>query len=592
MCGISGFYSTNKKRIFTKQQLVKFTDAISHRGPDADGYYIDKNEGIYFGHRRLRIIDLSTDADQPMKSSDSKIIIVFNGEILNYKELKEKLKKYKFKSNSDTEVIINGYLEHGTEIFSKLDGFFAIALYDCTKKCLYLVRDRLGKKPLYYSYEGGNLIFSSEAKSFLKNKDLLKNIDLDDAEVKKLFEFQYLYDNEKTIIKGINKVKPGTYLKFSNSKIKEKTYWKLGYKKFTGTYEEALKKTEELLIKAIEKRVNNCDVNQGVFLSGGLDSSTVAAIAAKIKGKEKIKTFTAVSSAKMDERSFADLVANHIGSEHTQVEMLYPDIVAEIDEIIETYDDMSSFDPGTISERLLAKQIRKKGITVVLVGEGADEVFGGYSWYGLSKFPFNLLPSRIRSSLYYYIVTRRFKDSFFSTALNNFHRTLNSYNGGIFDQIANFEITKQLPNHFNMKVDKGNMAYGIEARSPYLDYELVSFVYSLPDEYKLKGKYFNFSASWEKRILRDIAKKYLPKNIYNRKKYGFMLSMIDTIEANRDYVNKRILKNIDLLKKYLPKKYIEWVLRPSNNRIEAKEKEFMQWRLLLFSVWYDKYFKN
>ncbi|MFH1565916.1 MAG: asparagine synthase (glutamine-hydrolyzing) [bacterium] len=587
MCGIAGIY-TNKNRSFEKD-IKSMADALKHRGPDSYGYHIDEKQGLYFGHRRLRIIDLSKRADQPMYSVDKDIIIVFNGEIYNHLEIKKDLedKGYKFKSTSDTEVIIYGYKEYGTKIFEKLDGVFGIGLWDEKKKELFVVRDRIGVIPLYYISDSGTFYFASEVKAFKKVWDFKLNIE----SFKTLLGFMYNFHPKNTMVEGVQKVRPGTYLEVSNKGIKEKTYWSLKIKRNNVSYEEAVIQTEKLLKEAVEKRVLNCDVPQGVLLSGGIDSSMVAAIAAKVSGSEKVKTFTAISDSKRDEREHARTVANYIGSEHTEVYMDSKNILRSIDDIIDTYDDLNSVDPGVVSVWLLSDKIRKLGMRVVLTGEGADEVFGGYSWYGLSKFPFNLLPPFLRNSFFYYVLSRVTTNRFFNFHRKLFNRQVKSHKYGIFDQIASFEIKDQLPNHFNMKVNKGNMIHGVEPRVPYLDYKLLQYVCNLPPKYKLKGFFFNYWMSWEKRILRDVAKKYLPEEIFMRKKHGFMLSMVDTMNADMEYVRKRIKNNEEVISGVLGKKYLNWLFKSTDNKILATEKEFMTWKLLLFSVWYDKLIK-
>jgi len=593
MCGIVGVFSKGKNTDYTKTVEI-MTKALRHRGPDSSGFYFNKKDGIYLGHRRLRIIDLSPRADQPMFNKSKSVVITYNGEIYNHKDLRKDLeeKGYRFVSECDTEVIVHGYEEYGTKVFEKLDGVFAIGLWDAKKKKLILARDRLGLKPLYFLKSNDTILFASEVSAFRKIKLSFWEKELDFDIFHLLLGFQYNFHPSKTLIKGIEKVPPASFIEISGKDFKVTKFWELPNNKLNLSYGDAKNKLHDLLFSAVEKRVLNCDVPQGVLLSGGLDSSTIAVMAAHVTGRERVKTFTAISDNKMDERKYARIVAKHIGSEHTEVFMDGSRIIDDIDEIIATYDDLGTVDPGIVSVFLLSEKIRELGIRVVLVGEGADEIFGGYSWYGLSKFPFNFVPSFVRSTLYYYILSRAISSSFFNFHRKEFHEVLNSHKGNIFDQISSFEILDQLPNHFNMKVDKGNMSHGVEPRVPYLDYKLVEFVYNLPPEYKLYGPFFNNWGAWEKRILRDIAKDYLPKEIFIRKKHGFMLSMTDTMNANRKIVTRRILENKEIITKVLDEKYLDWLLNPVSNKILAKEQEFMTWKLFLFSVWYDYYFKR
>jgi asparagine synthase (glutamine-hydrolysing) len=471
-----------------------------------------------------------------------------------------------------------------------LDGDFAIALWNSRNKKLILARDKIGIKPLYYIYWNNTLCFSSEAKSFIDLNFQSWRKELDSSAVATLLGFQYYFDIEHTIIKGVQKVPAGSLLEFDSKGVVKQRYWTLEINPIAPSYSEAVRTTKNLLREAVIKRVMNCDVDQGILLSGGLDSSTVAALAANHLGHKKIKTFTSISDNKQDERQYARQVAKHLGADHTEILMDYKNILGDIDNIIKVYDDLNSFDPGIISTFLLSGLVKKHGISVVLVGEGADEALGGYSWYGLSKFPFNLVPSYIRSTMYYYILSRGIHGSVFNKNRFAFHNKLNSYKGSIYQKITQYEVSSQLPNHFNYKVDKGNMANAVEARLPYLDPTFVEYVFNLPDNYKLNGSYFNHWKSWEKRILRDIGREYLPENIVNRKKHGFMLSMDDTLRSNKKFIIHRITNNKELILNYLSQDYYDWLFMETGNHLLAKEKEFMTWRLFLFSVWYDYYF--
>lgn len=587
MCGIAGIYTKSNKSY--KNEIKFMTDSLTHRGPDSFGYRIDEREGLFLGHRRLRVVDLSKKADQPMYSASKDTILVFNGEIYNHKKIRKDLEKkgYKFNSQSDSEVIVYGYKEYGTKIFEKLDGVFGLGIWDERKKKLFVCRDRIGVVPLYYIYDSGTFYFASEVKAFKKVWSFKLSIE----SFRTLLGFMYNFHPKNTMVEGVYKVRPGTYLEVSEKGIKEKTYWSLKIKRNNVSYEKAVSETEKLLKEAVEKRVLNCDVPQGVLLSGGIDSSMIAALATKVSGSEKVKTFTAISDSKRDERGYAKIVAKHIGSNHTEVYMDSKNILRSIDKIIQAYDDLNSVDPGVVSVWLLSNEIRKLGMRVVLTGEGADEVFGGYSWYGLSKFPFNIIPNFLRNSFYYYVLSRVTTNKFFNYHKKLFNKQVKSHKYGIFDQITSFEIKDQLPNHFNMKVNKGNMAHGVEPRVPFLDYKLLQYVCNLPSEYKLKGPFFNYWMSWEKRILRDVAKKYLPEEILMRKKHGFMLSMVDTMNADIKYVRKRINNNRGVILKVLDSKYLDWLMKDTSNKILATEKEFMTWKLFLFSVWYDYFFR-
>ena len=297
MCGITGFTWEDK-------QLIKsITNCISHRGPDSEGYFTDK--GISLGHRRLSIIDLSEKGKQPMFNEDGTIVIVFNGEIYNFKSLKADLEKkgYKFKSNSDTEVIIHGYEEYGVNICSKLDGMFAFGLWDKNNNKLIIARDRIGKKPLYYFHEKNKLIFASEIKSILNagvSREIDKEVMLDTVSCR-------FSPGNKTVFSHIKKLPPGSYAEFSKNKLKINYYWHIP--QLTEKHNPSIKEVDSLIESAVEKRLIS-DVPIGILLSGGLDSSTIVSY---MKRKtNKIKTFSVGFTESIDESKYARIVANNI----------------------------------------------------------------------------------------------------------------------------------------------------------------------------------------------------------------------------------------------------------------------------------------
>lgn len=637
MCAIFGFVTTNNK--YRQEHLEKMGKILHHRGPD--GTEILRSDiGVHLGHNRLSIIDLSKKGKQPMSNEDGSIWLTYNGEIYNFQEIREELKnkKHLFKSDTDSEVVIHAYEEWGLDCLEKFNGMFAFAIYDKNKNQLILVRDRLGIKPLYYLVNNNPEIFASETQSAFRLRSFLtlkrsggggatsveednnniKNILRPQSAkvsnffafsseikglraltklkpnlqaIKKLLGFPYLPDNTQTTIEGVYKLPPAHYLVYDikSGKAEIKRYWRLDVKKKFRElrFESALEELENKLVNSIKMQLV-ADVPVGIMLSGGLDSSVIAAIAQK-NSKQKIHTFTAGSDTKIDEREFARKVADHIGSIHQEIIIDPANVIENIEKSIKYFDDLNTFDGGLLTNHLIAEKMREKGVKVILLGEGADEIFGGYSWFGISKSPFNLLPMFFKKYLYYYSISRNLSFN----PLRGFQLLQRS---GLwrktFDAISNCEITQQLPNNYLMKVDKGTMSGSVEARVPYLDHDLVEFAYSLPANFKLKGLSQSFGKVNEKYILRELAKKYLPLDIAMRKKKGGMLPIADIIKNNIGKIEKYLLAENSLSTQIFGRKKIEKLFRgnienlgKSNWNFREVEREIFLWKLFLLEVW-------
>jgi len=390
MCGVAGIIGGSKD---AKQELSRMMDCIEHRGPDASGVYVSHKQDVLLGNRRLAILDLSEKGRMPMSSKDGNVIVSQNGEIYNYPDLKKELenKGYKFISESDTEAIIYGYMEWGTEVFNKLRGMFIITIYDKKKDLVFLIRDRIGIKPVYYLRHNGSIYFASEAKAFSKvGYSLGDNIDLEN--VHKLLGFMFLPESSETIVKGVQKLPPGTYARINPKKldIKLVKYWNLptGMDQSEVSFSSAVEELDSLLSESVRMHLQS-DVPLGIMLSGGLDSSLLTAYVKQHSGDEKVTTFSARFDHKFNESEYAKRVADHIGTDHEEILIDTSRVNENIEKHIKSYDDLTTFDGGLITTAILCKEIKKKGITVLLLGEGADEVFGGYSWFGLSQLPFS-----------------------------------------------------------------------------------------------------------------------------------------------------------------------------------------------------------
>ena len=596
MCGITGFSWEDKSLI------KKITKCISHRGPDSEGYFIDR--GISLGHRRLSIIDLSPKGKQPMFNEDNNISIVFNGEIYNFKELKDEIKKkgHIFKSNSDTEVIIHGYEVYGEDIFSKLDGMFAIGLWDKKNKKLLIARDRIGKKPLYYALQENNIIFASEIKSILE------------AEVPRTINQSVLLETlssrfspgNNTVFSEIKKLPPGSYGVFSKGSLKIQSYW--GLPVLTQERTPLVNEVDSLIESSVGKRLIS-DVPIGVLLSGGLDSSAIVSYMAR--KTNNIKTFSVGFSEGIDESKYARLVADHYSTDHKEI-MLDKEILSHLPRVLWHLDEPIS-DPASLPTYLLCKEV-SKDVKVALSGEGGDEVFGGYDTVNklsfiqkldkipkiirsnlmapflsalssLNKYPkkqiYNFAADLLKSKtieesykkLYYFPFNKSELKDYTS---NDVSDLLDKYiqKDDLYKSSIAFYFNEWLPNDLLMKVDKMSMANGLEIRAPFLDKDLIKYFFSIPKEYKVNKSLF------KKTIF-----PHLPKEITNRKKQGFSLP-ISTWFTEKDFVD-RVRPHIENLKarKIFNADQIDKLIKnPTIYRNDHK-----LWTLLNLELWYDLY---
>lgn len=583
MCGIFGL-------IGSKENIDGPLSTLSHRGPDDKGIYSD--ELVTLGHQRLSIIDLSKRGRQPMANEESDIWLVYNGEIYNFLELRNLLKKHhRFVSNTDTEVLVHGFEEWGIDtLLRKVNGMFAFCLYDRTKGYCYLVRDRIGKKPLYYFLGKNFIAFSSETKSFFKLKKFSFDIDIESLEL--LMGFPFLPDNQKTIIRNVYKVEPGSYLKVNchDRSFKKLLYWRLEKSEKENLFSKPVEELDKLLRNAVRLRMT-ADVPLGILLSGGLDSSLITAIASK-ESDSRVKTINiSFPGTCIDEREKALMVAKHCQTDHHELKLTCKSSYKLLRENIFIFDDLSTFDSGLFSTYLLCRETRKLGVKVVLTGEGADELFGGYSWFKFSKFPFSFFPEAVKSNFYYYAIMRLFPGQKFIKYADFLKNKLMEEDQSFFKKIQYFEIKYSLPNHYCMKLDKGSSAASVEARAPFLDYRVAQFAYNLPEDYLLKGNIINRKPN-DKFILRKIAEKYLPEATVNMRKKGGLLPVYAILEEGLMQDGQLILKNqynLHIFGKKFLRRMID--LNPKN-RFSLWQREWILWRTLIFSLWFDYYKKN
>jgi len=601
MCGINGFNFVSKKI------LKQMNKSLSHRGPDASSEFFNPKNKISLGHRRLSIIDLSEKGSQPMTYTYKKklVTIVFNGEIYNYQEIRNVLieKGYEFKSTSDTEVILASYLEWGEDCVKKFNGMWAFCIYDKQKNILFLSRDRVGKKPLYYYYDGDKFIFSSEIKGILKHKLKLK---MDKDAIDLYFSLGFI-PAPYSIYKNIQKIeqRQSIIFKLKTKTIKKKNYY--DWPKFNPINNKVkLKKDFHNLISDSVKLRMISDVPLGAFLSGGLDSSTIVNYAKKFN--EDINTYSIGFDGELDETPNINILKNHFGTNHHHRYFREKDFKEMLPDIFYYYDEPFS-DYPMFPSRMLSKFAREK-LTVSLSGDGGDEIFGGYPRYKIAYqmeilrrfprffrkmlmgLPIEKLKEGIRLSLLP-------KETFYSEARKNYYKPeitkkilseelkkcLSKTNGNLVEAVRLMDISfYTLSDNFLTKVDRASMINSLEVRCPFLDYRLIEYSMKLPTKYKV-GLFH------EKTFFREIISRFLPKKIINNKKQGFT-PPIGKWMQKKSY--KRELKeNLNELykKKIISREWFDFYKKEifSGNSIVQNNYKI---RLFLFYKWWKYWIKN
>lgn len=623
MCGICGFVS---KQNITLEQLKKMNDTMYHRGPDDSGEEIFPMKNGYqmgMGQRRLSIMDLSPLGHQPMHSEDKRISVVFNGEIYNFSELREELKGYPFHSACDTEIIIAAYLKWGIECVHRFNGMFAICLYDRETEDVYLVRDRIGKKPLYYEVESGNLIFASELKPLIAREGFRKNIR---TEVLSRFLFQQYINAPDSIFENVYKLEPGSILKFHYGETKTWKYWDIKevYRKMqenpVTNYAIAKAELKELLKKAVSSRMI-ADVPLGAFLSGGYDSSLMTAMAQE-HSSEPVKTFSiGFNEERYNEAGYAKEVANYLGTKHTELYIDEKEMFDLVDSIPEYYDEPFA-DSSQIPSMLVSK-LARQDVTVALSGDGGDEFFCGYNIYenvhqaqmldmlgGLTHGICNLpilkqaglekrLPFRVRV-----IAGNRNKETKTQFGASNYIIRANKMvlGGGVSCHypiesaygVSNWQIRRMLldmdtylPGDILCKVDRASMKYSLEARCPILDKDVME--YSFRMSHNLKYEKGN-----KKRILKDIAYDYIPKELLDRPKVGFGVPLDKWLRGplkeqltdmcSRDYLKRQGIFDADFVADMIE----DYVRTGDGGPATGANYSKLSWSFFTFQQWYRK----
>ena len=630
MCGITGWVNLDQaKSNHVESVLHSMCETILHRGPDSEGVWMD--DTVALGMRRLSIIDLKT-GDQPVFSSDRSVVAMQNGELYNYREVRAELEKkgYKFVTQTDTEIIPHLYQEYGEDFVDHLNGMFAIALWDTRKKKLVLARDRFGEKPLYYGIFDGKLLYASEPKALLAHPSVKAELDLD--ALRHYLSYDYV-PAPRSIYKGISKLPAAHVLTVENGEVKTRRYWNLSWKKngHKPAIDRAAAELRELLSDAVRMRLVS-DVPLGILLSGGVDSSTIAAFATQ-HATEKVKTFSiGFEEDSFDESKYARQVAQHLGTEHYEA-TLSVDTAADLISDIGSWLDEPLSDGSLIPTYMLARFVRHH-VTVALGGDGGDELFAGYPMYYGHKVAkmYSAVPGFIRSGAIEPIVKRlpvstknlsfeyrakRFVRSSNYDLITRHHSWFGSFSldeqaslltsevreqtsGDIYlgaremlercdassdvEQMQFLDIGFYMAEDILTKVDRAAMAVSLETRAPFLDPRIGQFAASIPLEYKLRG-------STGKYILKKAMAGMLPHEILHRAKKGFGIPIADWLKGRLNPLMHDMLAPTRLKEQGLfESAYVERLIRDHETGVASNHKQL--WTLLVFQLWHDSFLSD
>lgn len=642
MCGIVGIISKNKEQL---AQIDNATQALIRRGPDNQSVVRFKN--LALGHARLSIIDVSENANQPFNDKSKRFTIIFNGEIYNYLDLREELinEGLEFRTNSDTEVLLNLYIKYGEKCLEKLNGFFAFSVYDKKDNSLFIARDRIGIKPLLYYFDGTDFIFASELKAIFKFKI---NKEIDQVSLFNYLQFNYI-PTHKSILTKVQKLKPGYFIKINSindiESIEEQNYYDIPFNeketivKNAFNYDKSKEMLRNLLDEAVQKRLI-ADVPVGTFLSGGVDSSIISLLAKKHKADLQTFSIGYKDEPFFDETNYANSVAKKIGTKHHVFSLSNNDLYENLNDILD-YIDEPFADSSAIAVYLLSKET-KKHVTVALSGDGADEMFSGYNKHMAdfkARYP-GIKESLVKSA---YPIFKRLPKSR-NSKLTNLNRQLHKFSLGanltnkerywkwaslISEEKANYLLKEELifnpqrlsdtafdfkkrkdellrfirkegdlndvlytdmqmvlANDMLKKVDSMSMANSLEVRTPFLDHKVVNFAFNLPRAFKI-------NADMKKKILQDAFKDELPTEVYNRSKHGFEVPLLGWFKNElKDKIENDLLSN-ELIEE-------QGIFNPSAIK-ELKEQLYSNnpedapatiWALIVFNSWWKKYIKD
>ncbi|MBO6196926.1 MAG: asparagine synthase (glutamine-hydrolyzing) [Butyrivibrio sp.] len=625
MCGISGFVS---KRQINKEELRVMNDTMYHRGPDDSGVELYEGKGGYtigFAQRRLAILDLSPLGHQPMHSQDGRISLVFNGEIYNFLELKEELSDYTFKSTCDTEVIIAAYLKWGIDMVDHIHGMFGIALYDRDTEDVYLIRDRIGKKPVFYWIDGENIVFASELKPIMKCPGF-KGI-INQSVIPRYLYQQYIAAPD-TIFENVYKLEAGSVLKFNNGEIKKWKYWNIKdvYHEMAldpvNNYEEAKQGLKERLKKAVVSRMI-ADVPLGTFLSGGYDSSLVTAMAQEFSN-EPVKTFCiGFDVPSYNEAEYAKEIAKYLGTDHTELYISEKEMFDLVSSIPHYYDE--PFADNSEIPSMLVSKLAKKDVTVALSGDGGDEFFCGYNVYdnvgqaqkldfagaivhAVGQIPLgsgkllDKMPFRVRV-----VANNRNPETKTQLVSEGYIKASSAFINSEVDvlpilypversyDVGNFQTRRMLldmdtylPEDILVKMDRASMKYSLENRCPIMDTDVMEYSFRIPHKFK----YYNGD---KKHILKDIAYDYIPKELLERPKTGFGVPMDAWLrgplrDALLDYSSNDFLKKQGIFDAQFVSTFInDYVAKGDGGPATGANFSKIAWSFFIFQQWYSYY---
>ena len=584
MCGICGemrFDGTQTSNIRSKIML----DAISSRGPDNTGSCIDKN--IFLGHKRLSVIDISSNSDQPMEDND--LIIVFNGVIFNYKKLRDTLSRegYEFFSGGDTEVILKCYKHYGEDMLNHLDGVFSFVIYDRNSGEFFCARDRLGIKPFYYTYTKDAFAFSSNTAAFIDDK---KHFSINKKSLHHQFTLHSVVPAPDTILSNIFKLEPGSFIRVnSDGKISKTKYYSFNYIKLNtkNNDREIIEETDRLLLKAIEKRFYTADVDVGVLLSGGLDSSLIVAMASK-HNLSDINTFSigfpTIGNEEGNEFYYSDKVSKQFKTNHHKYNISQDELFGSLDDVVKAMPE-PMFSQDSAAFYLLAKKVSLKQ-KVVLSGQGADELFGGYFWYkkmdqtkGSSVEKFTQHYFDREHDDYCKMINKSFITTDYSLSLIEKLYDDQRNDISFLDKTLRIDLSTLIIDDPVKRVDSMTMSHGLETRVPFLDRDLVEFVLSIPSLTKLKndGKYY----------LKKIAEKYLDDELIYRDKFYFPVPPLKIIQGQfYTYIKSILLSKSCKRRGLYNSDYIEKLLNKPNSHFTKLNGNTL-WHLGLLERWFQ-----
>ncbi len=644
MCGICGFITKNR---ITRDDLVLMNDTMIHRGPNDSGAEVFEGQDGYLvglAQRRLSILDLSPLGHQPMASEDGRILVVFNGEIYNFLELKEEMSDYPFKSTCDTEVILAGYLKWGKAVLEHIHGMFAIAIYDRSTGELILARDRIGKKPLYYWYENENLVYASELKPIMKCPGFVPRVR---KSIIPRYMYQQYINAPESIFENVWQLEPGEALIFSKGQISKYKFWSIkdayaeNSQHQAKSYWEAKEELKKRLQKSVARRMI-ADVPLGTFLSGGYDSSLITALAQE-NSESPVKTFSiGFNVPDYNEAEFAKKVAEHLGTDHTELYIDEKEMLDLVDSIPDYYDEPFA-DESQIPTMLVCKLAKEK-VTVALSGDGGDEFFCGYNIYknvaqaqkldalggivnAVGQIPapggklLNKLPFSVRV-----IAGNRDPETKTQFASDKYIRSahafvtgieqddpvisINDYYAGNFGRggyypckypiessynVDDWQIRRMLldmdtylPSDILVKMDRASMKYSLECRCPIMDTDVMEYSFAIPHEYKFKD-------GDKKHILKDIAYDYIPKELLDRPKKGFGVPMDAWLrgplrEKLEYYSDKTFLKNQGIFDTEYVSNFIRnYLVKGDGGPSTGANLSKLSWSFYNFQQWYERY---